>query len=59
MVRSSLGLGGPQPAEVRRMLDNQRKTLDADRAAVADRKARLAAAGKALDDAFAKVREGR
>ena len=59
MVKSSLGLGGPQPAEVRRMLDAQRKNLDTDRVALTDRRTRLATASKTLDAAFAQMRTGR
>jgi argininosuccinate lyase len=58
MVRASLGLGGPQPAEVRRMMDAQRKTLTDDKAAVAARKAKLVAASATLDATFEKIRKG-
>ena len=58
MVRASLGLGGPQPAEVARMLEAQTKQLAADTAALAARRTRLADASKNLDATFARVRAG-
>jgi argininosuccinate lyase len=59
MVQSSLGLGGPQPAEVQRMLDAQRRQLAADQGWIADRQAKLVSASNALNRAFNQLREGR
>lgn len=58
MVASSLGLGGPQPKEVQRMLAAQKSQLAADRAVLDQRKVKLAAARKLLDTAFEKVKAG-
>jgi argininosuccinate lyase len=59
MVQSSLGLGGPQPAEVQRMLSAQRKQLAADQAWIIERQAKLASASSALNRAFTQLRESR
>ena len=55
MVRTRVGLGGPQPSETRRMLAESRKALAADRAWVNERRDRLAAAEAALNQAFAEL----
>lgn len=53
IVTHTKGVGGPQPAEVARMLKEAQQRLDADRAWLADRRGRLAKADAALDTAFA------
>ena len=55
MVRTRVGIGGPQPAEVRRMHADGRKVLDADRAWVAERRKGLAEAEAKLNLAFAEL----
>jgi argininosuccinate lyase len=59
MAMSSLGLGGPQPAEVQRMLSAQQRQLASDNAWISERRTRLASAAQALDKAFAQLREER
>ena len=52
MVRTRVGIGGPQPAEVRRMLDSAQEALARDRQWTAQARARLKASETALDQAF-------
>ena len=52
MIDAAAGLGGPQPAEVRRMLARARERLEADRAWRDDRRKGLADARARLDTAF-------
>ncbi|OZI36841.1 argininosuccinate lyase [Bordetella genomosp. 5] len=59
MVNASLGLGGPQPAEVVRMQKAAEERLASDRQWSKDARARLDAAQKRLDDAFAKLAQSR
>lgn len=55
MVRTRVGIGGPQPAEVRRLHGEARKALDADRAWIGERRQALAAAEATLNRAFAEL----
>ncbi len=55
MVRSRLGIGGPQPAEVRRMLGEAQKALMADRQWVSARRQHLATAEARLNVAFVEL----
>ena len=55
MVRTRVGIGGPQPPEVRRMVGEARKVLDADKAWVAERRRALAEAEAKLNRAFAEL----
>lgn len=53
MVRTRVGIGGPQPAEVRRMVAEGQKALAADKAWAAERRRALAEAEAGLNRAFA------
>lgn len=55
MVRTRVGLGGPQPAETTRMLAEARTLLASDRAWVGARRDHLAAAEARLNGAFAEL----
>jgi argininosuccinate lyase len=55
MVRTRVGIGGPLPAEVRRMHAEARKALDADRAWLGERRKGLAEAEAKLNRAFAEL----
>jgi argininosuccinate lyase len=56
MVRASQGLGGPQPAEVDRMMAGQAASLQADRGWLDDQQRKLKDASGALDAAFSALR---
>ena len=55
MVRTRVGIGGPQPAEVRRLHAESRKSLEADRAWIGERRKALAEAEARLNRAFAEL----
>lgn len=55
MVETRKGTGGPQPAEVKRMLTEAGQSLDTDQAWMQERRQHLLDADKALDDAFGKL----
>jgi argininosuccinate lyase len=54
MVRTRVGVGGPQPAEVQRMIGMARDTLAKDRGWLTERNGRLLEAEAKLNTAFAK-----
>ena len=55
MVATRVGVGGPQPGEVRRMLAIAEDQLKSDRQWVVERRTRLAEADAALNSAFAEL----
>ena len=55
MVRTRVGIGGPQPAEVRRMLGEAQKALLADRQWLGERRQHLATAEAKLNVAFGEL----
>jgi argininosuccinate lyase len=55
MVKSRVGIGGPQPAEVERMLAGAQATLKADKAWMQGTRKRLKDADAKLDEAFARL----
>ncbi len=57
MVRTRVGLGGPQPDEVRRMLAEAQQALDRDRDWLAQRRTQLAQAEAVLNGAFESLLE--
>lgn len=57
IVNSRATKGGPQPAEMERMLENAQKTLAGQQKWIADRRAQLAAAEKKLNSDFEKLRK--
>jgi argininosuccinate lyase len=59
MVTASKGLGGPQPAEVQRMLAAAKDRIGADKAWLDTTRAKLAAAAQRLDQAFAGLRDAK
>ena len=59
MVGASKGLGGPQPAEVERMLGSAKARLATDRAWLDTTRAKLVAAAQRLDQAFAALRDAK
>lgn len=59
MVKTRRGTGGPQPEEVKRMLVEAHKNLEADQSWLAERRQTLAQAEGTLDQAFGKLLQGK
>jgi argininosuccinate lyase len=57
MVNASKGLGGPQPAEVARMMTSAKDRLAADRAWLDATRTKLLDASEKLDQAFTRLRD--
>lgn len=57
MVKTRVGTGGPQPAEVKRMLDESKKRLDEDKAWMKSTRDKLAQADRKLDEVFVKLKD--
>lgn len=55
MVKTRVGIGGPQPTEVERMLEEAKKALTADESWMKETRARLSNANERLDTAFNKL----
>ena len=55
-LRASMGLGGPQPTEVSRMMADQLAGLDDDKAWLVNERQQLSAASTALNKAFKSLR---
>ena len=59
MVQTRKGTGGPQPQEVKRMLVEARKTLQADQQWLKERHEKLKGAETHLDQAFDKLADSK
>jgi argininosuccinate lyase len=55
MVEAAAGLGGPQPSSVTAMIEENAKSIEADKAWLTETRSKLDAASKSLDEAFAKL----